>query len=251
MKKIIIPIIVILILALLGGGFYYLYQYTEVFGKKIIPTKINNITIEYVPGYDIEKAKGNNELDGIEIKIQEIKLDERKASIIKSDLRKITKSDKKTDDFNSKIELLLNDKTVIKINKNEGIINNNSINIPNSLLNDIDAIIDENNEKILKTNSFESIVLKMNGSSITVKNKDNLDYLKNSLLYYPITLPNDFKTFDNGYKIEVILDNQTHIYLYENTNVGYIQQQESSTFAVFDENFKDIINRIHDISVEK
>ena len=250
MKKIIIPIVVILILLLVGGGIYYLYQYTEIFGKKIIPTKINELSILYVPEYDLDKAKTNNDIEGVEIKIQEIVVSGKELNELKKELRKISKSEKDFSDFKDIVEISINNKTVIKINDKIGYVDKTKVNIPSQLKNDIDVLIEKNNKKILKTNKFESIVLKMEGSSITVKNKDNLKYLRDSLKYYPITLPADYKTFSDGYIIEVILDNQTHIYLYEKTNVGYIQQGEEKTFAIFTGDFKEIIKQIHDVSVE-
>ena len=250
MKKVIIPIVIIVVLILLGGGIYYAYQNTELFGKKVVPIKISDVSILYVPGYDIDDAKKLNSGEKEIVKIQEIKINSKELKTIKNDLRKITKKEKKNKDFKGKYEILVNGKTTIRINEKNGYIDKDSVAIPNSLLNDIDALIDKNNDKVIKTNTFESIVIKMSGSSITVKNKDNLKYLHDSLLYYPMTLSADYKTFDNGYKIEAILDNQTHIYLYESTNVGYIQEKDNATFAIFTGDFKNIIKQIHDKSVE-
>ena len=213
-------------------------------------TVSSELSILYVPEYDLDKAKTNNDIEGVKIKIQEIVVSGKELNELKKELRKISKSEKDFSDFKDIVEISINNKTVIKINDKIGYVDKTKVNIPSQLKNDIDVLIEKNNKKILKTNKFESIVLKMEGSSITVKNKDNLKYLRDSLKYYPITLPADYKTFSDGYKIEVILDNQTHIYLYEKTNVGYIQQGEEKTFAIFTGDFKEIIKQIHDVSVE-
>ena len=257
MKKKIIWIVlgVILMLCLLGAGVYYLYQYTEVFGKKVIPVKMDSVVVRYVPGYDFDDVNKLNTGEKEVVPIQEVSLTKKEIKEIQSILRGTSSIDSsKKEISNYKYEIVINKKTTIYVQQKKGFVTTdnktNTIIIPNRLHTTIDFILQKNNKKVLKTPEFQDVVLKLEGSSITVKNKDNLKYIKDYISYYPISMDGDYKIYNNGYKAEVILDGKTHIYFYS-SKIGYIQENDAKTFVIFSEDLYDLIHQIYEKSIEE
>lgn len=257
-KKVIIVVVVILLLLGVFGGIC-LYQFTEVFGKKVFPTKIDSIVVRYAPGYSLTELDEMNTKEHTVIEVQEVKITGDELQYLKKNLKTLKEDNTKSseailDDY----EVIVNKKIVMKVNENIGYVNrdksNTRVKLPNSILNTIQDIIDRNNEEILESISFENITLKLNGASISVKEKENIEYLQKYLSYYPISLEENYKTYKDGYDVEIILNPYTRIYLY-GSNVGYIFQNEgeidTSTFVVFPKDLYHLIEQIYNTSIEK
>ena len=258
MKKKIILIIVVVVLILLGVGGYCLYQFTEVFGKKLIPIKINSLIIDYVPGYDFNEANSFNQEENQKIEIQKISLKGEELKIIQKELKKIQESSASKKDFYYKYEITINKKVTLQVgNDSNGYLlegkKKTQVSIPKTTLQKIDAIVEENNEKVISTLSSESFQIKMDGASISLKNPDNIKYIKNSLDYYPITVEHDYHTFQDGYRVELLLDNNIKVYLYD-SKIGYILQKDGetdkSTFVIFTDDLYDLVQKIYNVSIQ-
>jgi len=247
MKKL-IPIIILLLLIIGGAVGFYLYQYTEVFGKKIIPIKYKTATLNYVPGFNLDKAVEMNKEKEV-VTIQTIK---------KKDLDEVLKELKKVKKSESKKEVVTNyqiniDKVVINIGEKYGTVTNGKkvtkIKVTDALINRIQEVTENNNDGIIKELTTEAVKVKLDGASITIKNEDNLKYIKNDLYYYPIQLDADYKVYDEGYKAELQLDNNIKIYLYSN-NIGYVVNGEEKTYGIFQDDLLDLVNQIYEISTK-
>ena len=251
MKKVLVILLVIIII--LGGGCFFLYQYTDVFGKKIIPNSINSITIRYIPGYNLDAGEALNKEKEC-VKIQEIKLKDSDLIAVKKALRGIKKnSSQNKNKLVDKYEVVINNDIVLKINNEKSLLKSGKeeivVKVPSNSLDLFSDYINKNNKKILKSIDFKNIVLKMEGSSITIKNKDNIGYIKDYLLYYPITLEADYKQYENGYKIDMVIDDKTHIYLY-NSNIGYLISGDNKTYILFTEDLYSLLYDIYKVSTE-
>ena len=259
MKKKVIIIVVLLILLLGGVGCFLLYQYTELFGKKLIPLKIQSITIQYTPGYDISTGEALNTDEKQVIEIQEIKLKGSEFDSIQKAIKKVKKSSTKNEElYPVQYKIILNDSITLKIGDGVGDIQKGKtytpITIPKSTIEAIDEVVSKNNEKVLKTISTETVTVKLEGASITIKNTDNLKYINDYLVYYPIQMTDDYKKYEDGYKIEMILDHDTKVYLY-NHQIGYISQKDGetdiSTYGVFTNDLYDLIYQIYETSIKE
>lgn len=248
MKKV-IPIIILILLIIIGAVCFYLYEYTEVFGKKLIPISYKTAKLDYVPGYNLDKAKELNTEKEV-VQIQTIK---------KKDLDEVLKELKKVKESKSKkevdtlYEIVLDDKVTIKIGKNYGTVikgkKETKIKIPEALISRIEDVVDNNNNEVIKELTTDTVTAKLDGASINIKNEDNLKYIKKYLKYYPITMDADYKKYDEGYKAELILDNNVKVYLYSN-RIGYIINGEEKTYGIFQDDVYDLINQIYEVSTK-
>ena len=249
MKKVII--IVLLVIVFIIGGVFALYQFTDLFGSKIIPKDIKTITINYYPGYNYDTGSKLNTKDKKVIEEQTIKLTKEQINEAKKYLRRIKEKQLKTKtQLLDRYEVIINDDITIKIDNEDSIMNNKTIQIPKDGVKLFDLYIEDNNKKVLKTIDFKTVLFKLDGSVITVSNKDNIEYIKNSLSYYPITLDNDYKTYNNGYKIEMIFDNKTHLYLYEKTNIAYLTSDDNKGYVVLTDELYSLLEEIYKVSTE-
>ncbi|MBQ3307723.1 MAG: hypothetical protein IJG68_06000 [Bacilli bacterium] len=251
MKKILLIIIPIVII-LLGGVFFYLYEYTNVFHNKLIPT-INSVAIEYAPGMNYSEAEEKNKnLETPMIEMQTISLKDKKFEKIKKELKRIKENTDSKKDNTYLAKLMINKNEVLYVGKKVGILQykkkEKKVIITNSLLNDITTLIDKNNEKILETISFEKCVLKKDGASITLTNENNFKIIKNSLPHYKVSIADNFLTYENGIEGTVTLDDQTIIYLY-NSNIGYIKTAEKEYYAIFPYELKNAVESIYKKSI--
>ena len=258
MKKKIIIIIIIAIMILGGVGGFLLYQYTELFGKKLIPLKIQSIEIQYIPGYDLGTGEQFNTEGKNVVEVQNISLKGSELNSFKKELKKIKKSTTKNEELYSiQYRIVLNKKTIIKVGNEVGDIqkgkNFTPLVIPKSTLSEIEKIVDKNNKKALTKITTENVTAKLDGASITIKNKNNLNYIYDYLSYYPIQITEDYTKYEGGYKTTLILDNNTKVYLY-NDHIGYISQkegeQDTSTYGIFTKNLYELIQDIYKVSTE-
>ena len=258
MKKKIIFIIVGVILIGCIVGVLLLYQFTEIFGKKVIPVKVNSITLRYTPGYDVKTAESLNTDKEKFIEVQEIKLKGDDLQRIKRAVRKIKNYSSSTSEaIVDQYELIINNDVVVEVGEAKGIVvqgkKSTSVIIPSSTYQEIEKIVDDNNKKVLKTISTDTVTVKLEGASISIQNKDNLKYIKEYLFYYPVSIKEDYKKYDDGYKIEMILDQNVHLYLY-NDKIGYLSQKDgetdTSTYVVFTNNMFDLIQKIYETSTK-
>ena len=253
MKKKIIFIIIGLLIVIGIAVCFCLYQFTEVFGKKIIPVKIDTITLRYTPGYDLATAESLNTEEVPFIEVQEIKITGNDLKNIKKALRKVKKAtSSKSEAIVVNYELIINNNVKLEVGENLGFIKkgkkNTEVTIPTQLLEEIQRIVEKNNKKVLKVINSGAVTAKLEGASISIKNENNLKYINDILEYYTVTITEDYKKYDNGYKIELILDNDCHVYIY--SKVGYIKQKEESGYVVFTKDLYQLIEDIYNKSVE-
>ena len=250
MKKY-IPVIVTIIIVILLIGTYYLYNFTNVFGNKVIPTKISSCVINYIPGLNEQVL----DKDGKEIiTLEEVKLDDNSLKEISKKLRVVNKKDGKIKDNAYIATIVINKDYKLFIGENNGYVeyNNkkNNVSIPNSLYNYIYDLIKENDSKLFKELTYKDITIHGDGSKILVSNEKNISAIKDKLKYYNITLEDDFVIYNGGYKYTLKLDDVTTILLYDN-NVGYLDignQDSLNGYVVFKNGLYDIINEIYNIS---
>jgi len=249
MKKVLIVILVVVLL-LLGGGFFYIYQYTDIIRSRLIP-KINQITLEYAPGYNYEDALKKNEGETEFIKIQSLKLKENDIKSIKNSIKGIKEVSLKTKEFPTICELKIDkDTNLIVGEKNAKLIKGKKttyVKTTKSLLNNINNIIDKNNEKVLEKLTYTNVTIKKDGAVINITNEDNKKIIQEAISYYRINQSDDYLSYDGGYKEQVILDDATKIYLYS-SNIGYIKGQESF-YVVFPNNLEEAVNSIYQVSI--
>ncbi|MBP5679164.1 MAG: hypothetical protein J6X28_05020 [Bacilli bacterium] len=258
MKKKIIVMVILIILILLGVGGFLLYRYTEVFGKKLIPLKMNSIVIQYAPGMELDQANKMNEGEKPVIEIQEMTLKGAEKKEVQKALSKIQKDKGSKEIFQDQYEVIINKKITLQVGNGVGYLQEGKkktkVMIPDSTLETLNEIVGQNKKKVLKDIAFEKAQLKIEGASITVQNKDNIQLLKEALTYYPLTIESDYATYDEGYKAEVILDGTTHIYLYSN-KIGYLitkdGETEIKTYVIFINDLYDFIQSIYKVSTEE
>ncbi len=248
MKKVII-VLLVLIIILCGGGFA-LYQFTDVFGSKMIPKDIKSISINYIPGYDYDTGNKLNTKDKKVVEVQTIKLSNEQIKEVKKYLRRIKEKKTSKKDLPDRYEVVINDKITIKVNGESSIMNNKVVQMPKDLVNLLDLYIEDNNKQVLKTIDFKTVLFKLDGSVITVSNKDNIEYIKNSVNYYPITLEADYKTYNNGYSIEMVFDNKIHLYLYKDSNIAYLDNEGTKSYVILTEELYDLLIDIYKVSTE-
>ncbi|MBR3211241.1 MAG: hypothetical protein IKF71_04830 [Bacilli bacterium] len=258
MKK---GVFIAIVLAIILGtvGIIYLYQYTEVFGKKLIPLKIESIEVQYIPGYDIEAAEQFISDEKVKIDVQKIQITGEDLITLKKELRDVRKSKQKNEElYPVRYKVIINEDLIMKVGNAAGDLQKDKeikpIIVPASLDSHIEKLIDDNNKSVVKKISTETVKIKMEGASITIKSQDNLTYVKESLNYYPIHIDEDYKNYEGGYKITLFLDNNVQVYLY-NEKIGYIAQKDGdkdiSTYAIFTEDLYELINKIYDVSINK
>lgn len=247
MKKV-IPIIILVLLIIGGAVCFYLYQYTEVFGKKIIPINYKTATLSYVPGYSLDAAKEMNKEKEV-VQVQTIK--KKDLEQVLKELKKVKKSESKKD-IVTNYEITL-DKVIVKIGDKYGTVtkgkNVTKIKVTDSLISRIEEVVDNNNNGLIKELTTDTATVKLDGASISIKNEDNLKYIKKELNYYPITMDADYKKYDEGYKAELQLDNSVKVYLYSN-RIGYIVNDEEKTYGIFQEDLLDLLNQIYEVSTK-
>ena len=253
MKKALLIIIPIIIL-LLGGLFYYLYEYTNVFHNKLIPT-VDSIAIEYAPGMNYTEAQEKNkDLETPMIQIQTITLKEKNIEKIRKELKTIKENmDSKKENTTYLAKLNINKDEVLYVGEKLGLLQSKKkekkVTITNSLFNEITTLIDKNNEKVLETFTFEKCVIKKDGAAITLTNENNFKIMKNALPHYKVNIDNDYLTYESGIDGTVTLDGSTIIYLYQ-SNIGYIKTAETAYYAIFPYELKEAVESIYKKSVE-
>lgn len=251
MKKLIV-IILVTILFVVGGVFFYLYQYTEVIEKKIIPVRIENISIKYVPGLSLEDANIINAAkeDSEIIKINELELNKEEINNISKYLKKLQKKEKNKKKNNKKLYELTINKTILDINEKDGLVTRNKkktpVKINQEFYSYLESLLSNKNKELVKQYSFKEISFYCNKSTINVKN--NLELFKDEFVFYPIQLDDNYETYNNGYKVSITVDQKINIYLYDN-NIAYIidksGENEEKYYAVCVNRLYNIVNDIY------
>lgn len=253
MKKFLAIFVPILLLVIFVGVFF-LYNYTEIFGKKIIPIKVNNVSIMYYPNKmdNILDKDGNSVVSEQEIKISSKNLKE-----VSSLLKKVKINKNKISNKTFLSRVIINKDYILYINEKEGYIKNKKDNtnvvIPNSLYNYVYTKIEENNNKIFNKIDLKNIIIHGSGTKISVNNKDNLKILKESINYLPININEDFDKYNDGYKYTLDIDDNTHLFIYSN-NVGYLTYTNDSSqnkYVILKKDVYKIVNEIYDISTNE
>ncbi len=255
-KKSAIILIIVLVFILIGGGVYYLWEYTEVFGKKLIPIKVESITIQYTPGFSVKDANTFNQDEKKTVEKQVLSL---KGNDFKN-LKRVVKGIKKGKNlsgevFKDEAEIIINDKITVQISDGVGYVqkgkSKTKVKVPHSCYEEVMKMIDKNNQKVIQNFTAEAVTVKIDGASIAIKNPDNLKYINDSFAYYPVTIDIPYSEYENGYQAEIIL-NDKRIYLYKD-RIGYIVQkegeQDTSTYVVFIEDLYDLIQQIYQKSI--
>lgn len=247
-KSILITSIVVFIL-LIAGVCTYLFLFTEVFGMKILPTNIESISVSYIPGNMLDCDKKF-------IKKQEFKLTESEIKKIKPLLKGISKKNYK-DKVVGKYDLTINKNVHLYLDKDSSYVVRNKKNTKTSFQNELYDVLDEmivekQNKEYYTTINFTNIVLKKDGASITIQNKNNLELLKKYLRFTKIeVLDEDTKTFGDVV-LEVRVDNTYVISIFNNNLAGIKDLQKNEFFfAIADEKLFDTANSIYTLSIEK
>ena len=258
MKKRIVIITIISILIIMGITSVLLYNYTELFGKKLLSLKINSITIQYIPEIDLKSVETINKETQSTLEVQEIKLSKEEIKNLQKEFNKIKKIKKEKISDEIYVEILIDKKSTLFIgNKKSYIKENNSISkisIPTNLFNKIYNIIEKNNKKIQKRIELKEAIIKNDQATITISNENNKKTLKEKLIYYPINLDIDYNTYQNGYKYELIINNNIEIYLYEGYEgkIAYIidksEEETKNYYAIFPKNTYTTIQKIYETS---
>lgn len=248
-KGLLITLVVIIILT--GGTIFCLYEFTDIFHSRLIP-KISNITLNYAPGYNYEQALSKNTKDNEFIKIQSLKLKENDIKTLKKDIKAIKEATPKNKDFEATKELVIDKDTKLIIGEKYAKLvkgkKTTYVKVPNSLVNDTDKLVEENNKKVLENLTYEKGTIKKDGAVINITNEDNIKLIKEALPYYKINQQDDYLTYDGGPKELIILNDTITIYLYS-SNIGYIKSTENY-YVIFPNNLEEIVNSIYEVSTK-
>lgn len=244
MKKKIFIGIIIAIMILMGGAFFYLYQYTEVFGDKLIPVNINKVSIYYVPGYSLDEANLLN-IEKEVVKKQEIKLSSEERKEIIKYFRKIKGKEKQSKKNNKKLYEININNTILEISEKDGLVTRknkkNAVKISQDLYNYIEELINKDQQELVKKYEFEEASFLYNKTTINIKN--NVKLIKDQLVFYPIEIEEDYNNYNNGYEMSLTIDQKLHVYLYNN-KIAYIVDQRGETE---DKYYAICVNRLYEI----
>ena len=250
MKKKILWIILGIVGAVIILGLIALLIIINPFKNKYIPN-MNKVQIEYVPGFDFNKAEEMNKTETTKIEVQKTNLSEQEQKKLKKQINKISKKTKKKD-FEVLYKISIDKNNTLYLGKEIGIIQKKNkdtyLEIPASLNEYITELIEKNNEKILTKITFNSFTIKKSGAGITLTNEDNIKIVQKALPYYKITLQGDYSSYDNGYQATIYIDDDITIYLY-NDNIGYIKNKDESFYVIFPYNLYEAIDSIYRISI--
>ena len=255
-KRIIIVLITLLIVS--GITTFILYNYTEIFGKKLLPLKISTLTIYYTPGLDLETAEKFNTEKEKTIEIQELKLSQDKIKKMQPELNKVKKI-KEEKNITEKIyaKLVINKNVNLLIgNKANYLIDGNKtikISLPTKLFNDIYEQIEKNNKKVLTKIEVKEAILKNTQATIKISNDKNIKLLNKHLNYYPINLETDYKTYNDGYKFELTINSNITLFLYDN-KIAYMidkrKEEEKKNYIIIPDDVYIIAQKLYEASKE-
>ena len=232
-KKVLLIIgIIVFILLLATCGYLYLHR-----EKYIYSDKIEKITIKYYPGYNIATAEAINSFnkDGDYVKEVVINLEGDNFNTAKDFFSKLkpTDFDFETCDcayIMDEYEVYLNDTTKISMGNEFGMSEEFIFDISEDFNNFVTSLMFEyNNKNLYKSLESKSATVEINSDKLTLEEKDLNNLLKYK--YYTVNNDEDYKTYDNGIKGSIKLDNYT-IYLYGG-NMAYLSNGEDSTYIIF------------------
>jgi len=250
MKKSVLIIISVVIVLLLGGGLFYVYEFTNIIRSRLIP-KAEQITLNYAPGYDYEKALEKNTGEVEFIKIQEIKLKKEEIKSLKKAFKSLKETSIKKKDFATTSELVIDKNTRLVVGEKYSklIKNKKTTYIKNcTLLNTIiNNLIKINNDKVLETIEYEKATIKKDGAIINIANENNNKLINNALPYYKINQSDDYMTYDGGYKELLVINDSINIYLYGD-NIAYMKADESY-YVIFPYDLEKTVSDIYNVSV--
>lgn len=242
MKKrvfIIIGVIIIVLLCVVS----YLFFFTEVFGKKLLPVSINNISIKYIP---------SNNLDYNERYVNEVNIKLEKADFqkVKSLIKKVKKSDLKDKNSSGKYKVVINNDCELIIGEDSSYVMRDKkrdiVTISDELYTEIENIVRKNNDKIFTKVNFKEVIIKKDSASITVKNKYNLELYKDCMSFLNVKLTDEEISKIGEYKMELIVDTNMHVYIYDNNISKIFNKEKNETFfAVSNERLYTISDSIY------
>ena len=251
-KSILIILVTVIIIA--GGTLFYLYTYTDIINKKLIP-KVESLTLVYSPAYDYEAALEKNKGDTEFIKLQEINIGKKDLEELKKDLKAVKEDESKEKKYTKIGELKINKDYRLIIGEKKGKLiskdnKETNVKIPTSLSSKMNKYIEDNNKKVFETPNYEKGVIKKDGAVINLTNKTNIDIVKEALSYYRINQSDDYLTFDGGFKEILVLNDAMDIYLYSSNNIGYIKTADQAYYVIFPNGLEEIVRTIYEISVK-
>lgn len=246
-KKFIIIISLVSVLAI-AGICSCLLLFTEVFYKKTLPTSIKSITVNYIPG-------NNLDCDKAFIKKQKVKLTNSDIRLVKPLLKSVKKNNKKKE-IVGKFEVVVNKDTYLYINEDSSYVVRNKVKENTSFNKELYDVLyyivsEKQDKKHYKKIDFSNAILKKTGSSIKITNKNNLSLLKKHARYTKIE-PNeeDLKTFGDVL-LELNLDDKYTISIFNNNLAGIKDIAKNEFFfAVVDEKLFDTGEAIYTLSTE-
>lgn len=255
-KRNAIILICVLVLILVCGGLYYLWEYTEVFGKKVIPLKIESIVVQYTPGFSLKEAETFNQDEKKSVEVQKIPLKGEQLKDVQRVIHGIKKGKGTSEKiFHDDFEVIINDKVTVQMGEDVGYViqgkNKTKVKIPSSCYEEVLKIVEKNNKKVITKISSDAITVKLDGAKMSIQNKDNLQYIHDALSYYPVAIDIPYAEYEEGYQAEIILSDKT-LYLYKD-RIGYLVQkegeQDTSTYVVLMDDLLDLVQQIYQKSI--
>ncbi len=247
-----IPIIVTAIVIVCSIGCFVLYNFTEVFGKKVVPLKLSSVTINYTPGSGDVLDKDGKSI----VKIEEIKVSDKQLKKLSKLFKGVKKKSGDTKNKELLGTIIVNKDYKIQIYEGVGYVLNGKdktfVNVPNSLYNYVYDLIERHDSTLFKDLSFSKASIHGNGARIDINNEGNLKLIKDSIKCLGINIVDDFSTYNGGYKYILKLDDKTNLYLFEN-NVAYMYIEGTDSvgkYFIFKENLYEVVDKIYKVSID-
>ena len=225
--------------------------------KGIISEDISSLSVEYAPLYNFETAQElNANIDGDFIQIQKLELTNSQISKIKKYLKKIQK-----DDEFYKCECVVNDEVLITINgKNElavgekfgeyrdlGNDTKTVVGISDSFYQYISKLVEEKNSNIFQEIEAQDIQITRAGETYPVESKRDIIQIVSNLRYFPVSIYDNYETYNGGYHYVVNFGDQYVLYLY-GTMIGYLQdntlEEPDYYYVIIDGDIYDIVDNL-------
>ena len=179
------------------------------------------------------------------VKVQELKLSKEEIKEIKKYFRKLKEKEKQAKKDNIKTYQIIINNTVLDIYSKDGLVTRKKktkpVKISQDFYNYIEELLNKEEKKLLKEYEFEEATYFYNKTTINIKN--NLDLIKDQLVFYPIELDADYTKYNDGYDMNLTVDQKLHIYLYNN-KIAYIVDQREETEEKY---YAICVNRLYDI----
>lgn len=252
MKKLWKVFIIIGIVLVVIIGCCCLFFCTNLFRSTLLPINMKNISIQYIPTYSLSYEEEKNEDNTPVLELQTITLKDKDLKKMKISLKKIKKgiAKKKVDAI---ARVIIDKNTKLLIGEKSGVLvqgkKETPITYSTELSQLIASFIDQNNERIFTTISFESASIISDGTHITISNKDNMKLLKEYAKYFKMNRSGDPVSY--GSSIRLIFDNQDTIYLYSDHSAYCVFKDTDPFYATYPEELLLTVQKILELSTDK